>query len=142
MKKCIHGHIMTEQNTYTNPQGRTYCKTCQKIAHLKWRRKPFNSSKFKKYRSDSSKRNGLKKKDLVRGLKNNPCSDCGVKYHYSVMDFDHLRDKKFNIGRDGKGHSFEDLITEISKCDLVCANCHRIRTFKRNNPTVSVDLDL
>lgn len=49
------------------------------------------------------------------------------------MDFDHVRGKKsFNIGGGKMGTpSFEAIEVEIAKCDLVCANCHRIRTEKR-----------
>lgn len=63
---------------------------------------------------------------------NTPCMDCGIKYPYYVMDFDHLRDKKFQISRvTAKGITIEKALLEIKKCDLVCANCHRIRTFTR-----------
>lgn len=64
-------------------------------------------------------------------LKNNPCMDCGGSFHYSAMDFDH-RDKTSKVKN--VGHivsSMRLLLEEIAKCDLVCANCHRIRTWKR-----------
>lgn len=45
------------------------------------------------------------------------------------MDFDHLSDKDFNISRWLKSSlNYQHLWQEIRKCDLVCANCHRIRT--------------
>jgi hypothetical protein len=48
------------------------------------------------------------------------------------MDFDH-RDpsqKEFNLGSEAirEMYSLEKLQAEIDKCDIVCANCHRIRT--------------
>jgi len=30
------------------------------------------------------------------------------------------------------GHSRQEILDEIAKCDLVCTNCHIIRTFARN----------
>lgn len=72
----------------------------------------------------------------IRELKENtPCVDCHRSYPYYVMDFDHLdASAKLNIvsflsstGRIGA------LKQEIEKCELVCANCHRMRTFKRKN---------
>lgn len=62
-----------------------------------------------------------------------PCMDCGVSYPHYVMDFDHVRGSKV---RDlstmcSRGTSKDKLMEEIAKCDLVCANCHRIRTFTR-----------
>ena len=46
------------------------------------------------------------------------------------MDFDHLRDKKFNISN-SMGMPEAALLAEIAKCEVVCSNCHRIRTEKR-----------
>lgn len=63
------------------------------------------------------------------------CMDCEGTFPSYVMDFDH-RDstsKINNIGKIGsKGlYTVKQVIDEIKKCDLVCANCHRIRTFTR-----------
>lgn len=73
----------------------------------------------------------LRNRELVRAYKSTPCADCKIQYPYYVMDFDHIRgEKKFNLARYYK-HTVERLLEEISKCDVVCANCHRIRTYKR-----------
>lgn len=72
--------------------------------------------------------------ELVRSLKQNPCVDCEKKYPYWVMQFDHLpgREKITNISAlVGEGCTKERLLSEISKCELVCANCHSNRTFHR-----------
>jgi hypothetical protein len=59
------------------------------------------------------------------------CVDCGEKNHI-VLDFDHLHDKKYNISRMiHDGFSWKAIQKEISKCEIVCANCHRIRTHNR-----------
>ncbi|MCL9971805.1 MAG: hypothetical protein NBV63_00105 [Candidatus Pacebacteria bacterium] len=65
------------------------------------------------------------------------CLDCGFEGRRApfVLDFDHrngLADKKFAIGDWARSVlSIEKIKAEMSKCDLVCANCHRIRTYKR-----------
>ncbi len=63
------------------------------------------------------------------------CADCGFKgkdFPY-VLDFDHRNTnsaKKFNIGSWSRAVlSIKAIEKEIEKCDVVCANCHRIRTF-------------
>ena len=61
-----------------------------------------------------------------------PCKDCGINYPSYVMHFDHLKDKKFNIGS-VTSISRKTLIAEIEKCEIVCANCHAERTYKRRN---------
>jgi len=48
------------------------------------------------------------------------------------MDFDHVsNDKRYNIGTDYRWISMENLNAEIAKCEVVCSNCHRIRTAAR-----------
>jgi len=58
-------------------------------------------------------------------LKNKPCHDCGQKYPPYVMDFDHRENKKRLVSKMG---TFKGMLAEAAKCDVVCANCHRIRT--------------
>jgi 5-methylcytosine-specific restriction endonuclease McrA len=70
-------------------------------------------------------------KRLVRELKKGLCLDCGGVFHTDAMEFDHARGEKvFDIGK-SKGRSLKQLKEELAKCDLVCANCHRVRTARR-----------
>jgi hypothetical protein len=59
--------------------------------------------------------------------------DCGVQYITAVMEFDHVRGVKTSSLSEmvSKGKRPDQLDEEIAKCDLVCANCHRIRTVER-----------
>lgn len=73
-----------------------------------------------------------KNKKIIREYKNIPCMDCGNSYPHYVMDFDH-RDpevKEFAISQMPRDCSLEKILNEIKKCDVVCANCHRVRTFR------------
>jgi hypothetical protein len=62
-----------------------------------------------------------------------PCTDCGRMFPPQVMQWDHLPGvpKLGDISTDFRGRSRADTLEEISKCELVCANCHAIRTFRR-----------
>jgi hypothetical protein len=62
-----------------------------------------------------------------------PCTDCGRIYAPQVMQWDHLPGnlKLGNISTNLRGRSRQQILDEIAKCELVCANCHAIRTFKR-----------
>lgn len=67
-------------------------------------------------------------------LKSMPCHDCGQAFPACCMDFDHRagETKLHNVGSMFAHHYGRELIAaEVSKCDLVCANCHRIRTRDR-----------
>lgn len=64
--------------------------------------------------------------------KNSVCVDCNISYPPHILDFDHLGDKKFGLAEAAKGTgNLNDVIAEIEKCEIVCANCHRHRTWMR-----------
>ena len=55
------------------------------------------------------------------------CIRCGYNKYPEVLEFHH-RDQKqklFGIGQGGLTRSWERIRTEIEKCDILCANCHR-----------------
>lgn len=71
-------------------------------------------------------------RDYARKLKERPCMDCGQEYPWYVMEFDHTRGIK--VMEVTGAHHFGSLTLlqeEIDKCDIVCANCHRVRTYNR-----------
>jgi hypothetical protein len=72
---------------------------------------------------------------LIRQAKDVPCADCGVRYPWYIMDFDHRPGEKklFNlsIAAGQTRLSWKQIAAEIAKCDVVCANCHRERTYQR-----------
>ena len=87
------------------------------------------------YRSPNERslerQNYERKRDFVRQLKTGPCMDCGAKHPPYVMQFDHRnpKEKKFAISRYmAIRTTVENLLVEVAKCDLVCANCHAYRT--------------
>lgn len=82
--------------------------------------------------------NGRRYRSFIQGKidefkRGKPCMDCGGVFPTYVMDFDHLSDKLFNIGGVAGKVSWEKVLQEIEKCELVCANCHRIRTHDRKS---------
>ena len=70
---------------------------------------------------------------FIREQKAHPCTDCGKQYPPYVMDFDHIRGDKTNDVAYFPLFSFARIAEEIAKCEVVCANCHRIRTERRRN---------
>lgn len=70
---------------------------------------------------------------VVRTGKEKPCADCKVQYPYYVMDYDHLSDKEFTIAKMGKRIGYKKLLAELAKCEVVCSNCHRKRTWDRSH---------
>jgi hypothetical protein len=72
---------------------------------------------------------------MLRKAKSVPCADCGQCFPFYIMDFDHRPGevKAFAVANvAGQTRiSAARIQAEIAKCDVVCANCHRIRTWRR-----------
>lgn len=62
-----------------------------------------------------------------------PCADCGGKFHPAAMQWDHLPGQKKvnNISTLINLFTLKKAAAEMKKCQLVCANCHAVRTFER-----------
>lgn len=94
------------------------------------------------YRKDRKSRK-LSNSDYVFRLKERtPCADCRKRFPPVCMDFDHLpqHTKAKNVSQ-MMNSSRSALEAEISKCDIVCSNCHRIRSLTRTGRTRPLTLD-
>lgn len=94
-------------------------------------------SKLPKERKDEKQKKSTARAKMVKvfiaeyKLKSG-CIDCGYNKHHSALDFDHVNgDKKINVCF---AKSRAQALDEIQKCEIVCSNCHRIRTFNRLYP--------
>jgi hypothetical protein len=70
-------------------------------------------------------------REWLNGLKDNPCIGCGLSWPPCVMEFHHreAKDKVGSVGNLLLNAGRQKVIDEIAKCDLLCANCHRIKTY-------------
>ena len=86
---------------------------------------------------ESNKSSDKRQKDLlskyIKDIKEKDhCLDCKISYPYYMMDFDHVRGtKQANVAELINTLSKKRIDTEIAKCEIVCSNCHRIRTHNR-----------
>lgn len=77
-------------------------------------------------------RRQAKRQLVLNELKARPCMDCRLSFPPECMDYDHRPGTvKVRALVEMKSYSMERMLAEIAKCDLVCANCHRIRTKAR-----------
>jgi hypothetical protein len=66
------------------------------------------------------------------------CQDCRNEgypgmHPYYVLDADHVKGQKvINLSRASRAGSLKIVKEELAKCDIVCANHHRIRTHRRS----------
>jgi hypothetical protein len=121
-----------------------YCRECNRASIAEWRKKNPDKERanqqryYRKHKVVYAERRKLWRRGrvarLVAMLKAAPCMDCHQSYAPCVMDFDHRpgEDKSFELKTPNMVHfKMETIMTEIAKCDLVCANCHRLRTRRR-----------
>jgi hypothetical protein len=106
-----------------------YCRLCYRVYWREYyhKNKPGHQRRARR-RTDAIR-------ILIRSAKDRPCADCGKRFPYYVMQFDHRDDetKCFNIGgvNSRRRVSKARLLAELAKCDVVCANCHCERTHQR-----------
>lgn len=108
---------------YGQPQFN--CKVC----HAAYRKKHYQENRSKYI--DKARRNELEyKRQYYEWLSTKSCTDCGIS-DIRVLEQDHLGDKEYNISAKIGGITLEAMMPELNKCEVVCANCHRIRTITR-----------
>jgi hypothetical protein len=105
----------------------TWCRSCKKEYDAAW------------YRANKAKRRAKGRADRAAYVawldslkEDKPCADCGGTYPSYVMEWDHLPGaiKTLVLANTRKAaYSKKRILAELEKCELVCANCHRERTF-------------
>lgn len=148
-RKCSVPKPVTEfHKTAINKDGlHNYCKPCARglrVEYLKTHR-PKALAQGALYREANYGRiaerirlKGQSRFQLLASWKTGPCMDCGKPYEQPYcMEFDH-RDRSskiLGVSRMSGTWPIERIKAEVAKCDLVCRNCHRIRT-KKSHPKV------
>lgn len=104
-----------------------WCKECSVASRIEY----YKNNKAKEQARNQKWK--LTLKQWYFSLKNKPCTDCGKSYPHYVMQFDHTEGDKEDCVSVlvGKSKSKKTILDEIAKCELVCANCHAERTFRR-----------
>jgi hypothetical protein len=106
-----------------------YCRPCR----AEYGREHYEANR-QRYIDQAQTRKGelrtLNYQLLLKYLRTHPCVDCG-ETDVLVLEFDHLGGKSFGIATALRDRSWPDILVEIGKCDVRCANCHRRRTAQR-----------
>lgn len=137
---CLHGHKFDGTEVWnTNWRGYS-CRVCRECSRLRAQRDRLNPAKKQKDRESSAKwrrehpeenkrrytAEFEKKKQILLDARASGCIKCG-ETHPACLDFHH-RDPSEKEGHIGEFRKFgmKRLLAEIAKCDVLCANCHRI----------------
>ena len=101
-------------------------------------RASYHKAYREKYLTDPANRDKVRTADRARATRirrhidsvkmASGCVDCGYRGHPAALDFDHVGDKAINVS---SAKSIAQANAEITKCEVRCANCHRIKSWER-----------
>lgn len=120
------------------PDNHKWCNQCNKYKHKneysKYNYENFKLSVCRDCANDNSIQRNRKLKLKAIEYLGGKCKRCKITGHYSIFDFHHKipNEKEFNWDKARK-KTFEKIINELDKCDLLCKNCHQIIHTKLNN---------
>lgn len=133
--KCSATKPETEYFVKDKKSGRLHaqCKTCYKE-----HRKTYAAEHYKTYGDQYRARAKIRRIEIKRALQNKfieymqnkSCVRCGES-DIRVLEFDHIdpATKEMSIARAMTyGRSWQAILSEIEKCQILCANCHKKRT--------------
>ena len=146
---CPNGHLLSEAYRRQS-DGYLVCRPCRRATKKRHRATHWKQERARedaanrRYRARHPARNRIRvriknarraeeyKRRLIK-LKGGQCQDCKELFvgHPEVFDFDHLKDKEAIISKLIRRASWERVLKEADKCELVCSNCHRVRTKRR-----------
>ena len=110
-------------------QRHNYCRPC----HAEYHREHYLANRQRYIDQAAVQKQVLRlerTRYLIEYFKTHPCLDCG-ETDPVVLEFDHVRDKSFEITAKLITYRWQRILDEMAKCEVVCANCHRRRTARR-----------
>lgn len=137
MRRCPR--CKTSKHPKEFVRNSSYCRSCRSEYGKAYYRANRDSLARRQYvrrqgderQGEYQRRRRQENQAYINDLKSAPCTDCGRGYPPYVMDFDHVRGAKHKRLAQLTGGSRQAIDAEIAKCELVCSNCHRIRTHTR-----------
>lgn len=106
-----------------------YCRRCKAFLSAQ----ALDTPAWRARRREVNRQKHGQAKALLARLKAHPCMDCGGVFPPYVMHFDH-RDptlKRHEVSYWVSCGAISQLLEEVAHCDLVCANCHALRTHRQ-----------
>ncbi len=127
--KCGENKPHSEFHRYKRGDGyQRWCKSCRRVYDHEYARR--NKERWAENKQAWNRR----RVDWLRDMKvGKACTDCGGVFPPEAMQWDHLpgTTKLGTISKSMRGRQPKLIFEELAKCELVCANCHAIRTYRR-----------
>lgn len=141
MKQCSKcGTIKDEEDFFMKNraagQRHAQCKSCYKEHRTRYAAAHYQKY-AEQYRQRARKRRARIKRELTlklwEYLRGKSCIVCGES-DPCVLEFDHIdpSSKRFGIAKGiTDGRQWSDILNEIARCRILCANCHKRRTARQ-----------
>ena len=108
----------------------SWCRDCFAAYGREYYRKNRDAQKARLLRNLKARRADNQRR-MIEYLQAHPCVDCG-ETDIVVLQFDHLADKERDVASMLAGSwTWPAIEKEIAKCEVRCANCHRLQTALR-----------
>ena len=129
-KRCGRCRVDKPVELFHRRRGgyQTWCKDCRRSYDAEYHRST------QRLRVEQKRERHAEFVEWYLALKEGkPCADCGVAHHPAAMQWDHLPGaaKLASVADLCRKNNRRRVLEEIAKCELVCANCHAVRTFQR-----------
>lgn len=140
MKKCSKCGLIKDEKFFSLNKSKSCgysseCKDCHKVI----RKAYYERNKAKEM--DRTKQNKLRVKEMFNEYKSKlSCILCGES-HVSTLQFHHRnpKEKDFNISTAvANSMSFDSIMDEVSKCVVLCSNCHFKEHYELRENNVSL----
>jgi hypothetical protein len=107
----------------------SYCRECRRSYDRAYYSERGRTARLARQRAHSNRARAW----MVAIKKGIPCRDCGDVFPAWVMHWDHLPEfeKQDEISVMVTSRTRAAVLDELRKCELVCANCHVLRTVRR-----------
>ncbi len=92
----------------------------------------YRMANFEMHKAHSARAKAKRRQLIAQYKLDQGCAICGYKGHPDALDFDHLpgTDKKAAVSQMYRA-AWTEVMKEIEKCQILCANCHRIISAQR-----------
>jgi len=139
-----------DESTHTPGKRCTKCLKVKPVTEFTWhhkrsRRKPSRRPTCRECSSAYMREYTRPRREFLQNHKmERGCTDCGYREHPEALQFDHLPGtvKLFEPSNMRTKGTWQQMLDEVAKCEVVCANCHAIRTATRKDSGKNAYRDL
>ena len=134
MKRCTRcGEVKPvaefPRSSRSRDKRQSWCRACFSIVNGAYYASNRDREKARLTMQTNLRRAETRRRMIVYLLAH-PCVDCG-EADIVVLEFDHRGEKVGDVSTLANGRNWTSVLTEIEKCEVRCANCHRRATAER-----------